>query len=529
MSDKVEKQIEEEEDIFAEVGTTGLKRSGGFIDQEWLRQLSSATLRYRAFSEMRDNDATIGAILYAIETLIRQVEWTVTPAENTDQSRAAAKFLEECMLDVSPNWETFLSEVLSMLPYGFSVFEVVYKIRAGQDQEDPRFNSRYEDGRIGWKRFAVRGQDTVERWDFTTEGQIAGFYQVAAPDYVETYIPANKCLLFRTKVERNNPEGRSLLRNAYRSWYFLKRLQEIEAIGVERDLAGLPVMEVPVEIMSPNATSAQSSLRTKLETVIQQIRRDEREGIVMPSHLDREGKPTGYKLSLLSTGGARALNTDQIIRRYESRIAMSVLAEFIMLGLDKSGSFALADSKTDLFATSLRTILQTIQSVFMSEAVRPLFELNPEFPEHCWPSITYGDIETQDLDKLGRYLQSLSAAGLVTPDPTLEDALREMADLPIVAADGAPMHEGDASLYGGTPGAYDSDPIIDEGEAQQTPHERTSTVETTKIDASMVKEVTDLLARYQSGEINRQQAAGILEIAGVPADTAMVMLSRSEG
>ena len=131
MSDQVEKQIEEDEDIFAEVGTTGLKRSGGFIDQEWLRQLSSATLRYRAFSEMRDNDATIGAILYAIETLIRQVEWTVTPAENTDESRAAAKFLEECMLDVSPNWETFLSEVLSMLPYGFAIFEVVYKIRAG--------------------------------------------------------------------------------------------------------------------------------------------------------------------------------------------------------------------------------------------------------------------------------------------------------------------------------------------------------------------------------------------------------------
>ena len=68
---------------FAEIGTTGLKRSGGFIDQEWLRQLATPTLRYRAFSEMRDNDATIGAILYAIETLIRQVEWSVTPAHDS--------------------------------------------------------------------------------------------------------------------------------------------------------------------------------------------------------------------------------------------------------------------------------------------------------------------------------------------------------------------------------------------------------------------------------------------------------------
>jgi len=507
--------------IFAEVGTTGLKRSGGYIDQEWLRQLSSATLRYRAFSEMRDNDATIGSILYAIETLIRQVEWTVTPAEDTDESREAAKFLEECLLDMSPNWEGFLSEVLSMLPYGYSVFEIVYKIRGGDDQEDPRFRSRYNDGRIGWRKLAVRGQDTVYRWDFTQEGEIEGFYQVAAPDYQEVFIPMDRCVLFRTKVERNNPEGRSLLRNAYRSWYFLKRLQEIEAIGVERDLAGLPVMEVPAEIMSPNASSGQKALRTSLETVIQQIRRDEREGIVMPSQLDRDGKPTGYKLSLLSTGGSRAMNTDQIIRRYESRIAMSVLAEFIMLGLDKSGSFALADSKTDLFATSLRTILQTIQSVFMKEAVQPLFEMNPEFPEHCRPTLTFGDIETQDLDKLGGYLQALSSAGLITPDPTLEDTLREMASLPTIAADGATMHDQESYLYDGTPSPYDSDPITTpEGGRPETDQVQSVAEEAVHPDASMMKQIADLIARFQAGELSRDQVIGIAQVSlpGIPIE-----------
>lgn len=517
---------ENKDGIFAEVGTTGLKRSGGFIDQEWLRQLSSATLRYKAFSEMRDNNATIGAILYAIETLIRQVEWTVQPADDSDECREAAKFLEECLLDMSPNWETFLSEVLSMLPYGYAVFETVYKIRAGEDQEDQRFRSRYNDGRIGWRKFACRGQDTVYRWEFTQEGTVAGFYQVAAPDYQEVFIPMDRCILFRTKVERNNPEGRSLLRNSYRSWYFLKRLQEIEAIGVERDLAGLPVMEVPAEIMSPNATSGQKSLRTSLETIIQQIRRDEREGIVMPSQLDRDGKPTGYKLSLLSTGGSRQMNTDQIIRRYESRIAMSVLAEFIMLGLDKSGSFALADSKTDLFATSLRTILQTIQSVFMSEAVQPLFEMNPEFKEHTWPTLSFGDIETQDLGKLGGYLQAISSAGLITPDPTLEDTLREMADLPVIAADGGGLHSEESHLYDGTPSPYDDEPI---SVAQRSPSAPES-AGPEKIDAAMVKEITNLVARYQAGEITRDQAEAIARISvpGIDPENLRMLLGSTE-
>lgn len=508
---------------FAEIGTTGLKRSGGFIDQEWLRQLATPTLRYRAFSEMRDNDATIGAILYAIETLIRQVEWSVTPAHDSDESREAAKFLEECLLDMTPNWESFLSEVLSMLPYGYSLFEVVYKIRGGE-QEDERFRSRYDDGRIGWRKLAVRGQDTIERWDFNKEGVIEGCYQVAPPSYSETFIPMSKCLLFRTKVERNNPEGRSLLRNAFRSWYFLKRLQEIEAIGVERDLAGLPVMHVPVEIMSPNASTAQKSLRSNLETVIQQIRRDEREGVVMPSELDRDGKPTGYKLSLLSTGGSRAMNTDQIIRRYESRIAMSVLAEFIMLGMDKTGSFALADSKTDLFATSLRTILQTIASVFQSEAIAPLFRHNPEFPEHCWPTLSYGDIESQDLDKLGKYLQALAGAGLITPDATLEDTLREAAALPTIASGGAAMHDSESHLYDGTPSPYPDDLGV-----AATTGEPPAEPEPAKIDASAMSAMMQVYEAVGTGQLDLTSAAGILRASGVSERDMKLILSSATG
>ena len=174
-------------------------------------------------------------------------------------------------------------------------------------------------------------------------------------------------------------------------------------------------MHVPLEVMSPNATSAQRSLRSSLETVIQQIRRDEREGILMPAETDRDGNPTGYKLSLLSTGGSRAMDTDVIIKRYESRIAMSVLAEFIMLGMDGTGSFALADSKTSLFATSLRSILESIASVLNTKAIPDLFALNPEFPERCWPELTYGDIETQDLQGTGQLRPVARSSGTHHP------------------------------------------------------------------------------------------------------------------
>jgi hypothetical protein len=393
---------------------------------EWLNQLKGIR-GVRAYTEMRDNDAVVGAILYAIESLIRQVEWTVRPADDSDAALDAARFLEECVEDMSNDWESFISETLSMLVFGFAPFEICYKVRGG-DSEDVTRRSKYNDGRIGWRKFSIRGQDTIAKWIFDEDGVVSGMVQRV--DFDEVVIPIEKLLLFVTKNERGNPQGRSLLRNAFRSWYFLKRLQEIEAIGVERDLAGLPVLQVPPQIMTSKATTAERALRNELESIIQQIRRDEREGVILPAELDRDGKPTGFKLSLLSSGGSRQMNTDQIIRRYESRIAMSVLAEFILLGSDAHGSFALASSKTALFATSLRAILESMAATLNRFAVDRLFAYNPEFDQTLLPRFTYGDIEDRPLDEISSFLTQMTNVGLITPDAGLEEVLRENAGLP---------------------------------------------------------------------------------------------------
>lgn len=417
---------EDNEQYYYELGQTGLKQAGGIIDAEWLNQLKGIR-GVRAYTEMRDNDAVIGAILYAIESLIRQVEWTVRPADDSDAALDAARFLEECVEDMSNDWESFISETLSMLVFGFAPFEICYKVRGG-DSEDVTRRSKYNDGRIGWRKFSIRGQDTIAKWIFDEDGVVSGMVQRV--DFDEVVIPIEKLLLFVTKNERGNPQGRSLLRNAFRSWYFLKRLQEIEAIGVERDLAGLPVLQVPPQIMTSKATTAERALRNELESIIQQIRRDEREGVILPAELDRDGKPTGFKLSLLSSGGSRQMNTDQIIRRYESRIAMSVLAEFILLGSDAHGSFALASSKTALFATSLRAILESMAATLNRFAVDRLFAYNPEFDQTLLPRFTYGDIEDRPLDEISSFLTQMTNVGLITPDAGLEEVLRENAGLP---------------------------------------------------------------------------------------------------
>jgi len=417
----------------AVLGSTGLKQHGGFIDEEFLHRLRGLN-GIKLYREMSENNSIVGAILFIIDMIVRQVEWRVQTPEGMEDNPAAVRekeFLESCLQDMSHTWEDFISEVMTMLIYGWQYNEIVYKIRKG-DSKDPKFRSQFNDGRWGWRRIEGRSQDTLFRWIFDEEGGLDGMVQqdIYRPMSGIVDIPIEKSLLFRTRSVKGNPEGKSLLRPAVRDWFFLKRVQEIEAIGIERDLAGMPLFEVPRELLLEDAEAEDKALRVALETMIQQIRVDERWGGLIPSELDREGNPTGYKFRLQTTGGRRMIDTNSIIKRYESRIAMVFLAEFIMIGMDKVGTESLHEGKSSMFKLALETILgEMIASPFNRFGVGRLMSRN-RVPREYWPMVKPADLDSPDLEKMGKFIQSLATAGLLSPNRPLEAKLLTDAKLP---------------------------------------------------------------------------------------------------
>jgi hypothetical protein len=403
---------------FSEMGISGLNRWGNAVSEEFLPQLQYPYAA-KVFKEMSDNDPTIGAILFAAEQLIRKAGWDVVPASESEADLEAAQFLRECMDDMSMSWANTITEILAMIPYGFSFHEIVYKVRKGPDQKNSKFRSKYTDGRIGWSRIPSRSQHSLYGWEFAENGDIKGFIQQAPPTYKMTTIPLSKGLLFRTKVARDNPEGRSMLRNAYRPWYFKKRIEEIEGIGIERDLAGLPVITPPetTDIWDPTNPEA-VRVKAIAENMVRNIRRDRSEGVVLPF---------GWELDLLSTGGSRQFDTNGIINRYDNRIAITMLADIVMMGGDKVGSFALGEVKKSMLAASLESIIQHIADVFNSYAVPKLFSFN-HFPGITdIPKIKPGEVETPDIKDMAFLLR---AGGLqVNKDLPLMNLIRRLISL----------------------------------------------------------------------------------------------------
>lgn len=414
------------------LGATGLKQYGGRIYEEFLPDLKGDKAA-RMYKEMSMNEPVITGILYAIRTLVRQTRWEIREADDTPEAKAAAEFVSECLFeDMEQTWSDTLSEILSFLTFGFSVNEITYKIRRGPTEEDKRFKSRFTDNRIGWRGFPIRSQESVEEWDIDNDdGSILGVYQQPPPYYDSRYIPREKFLLFRADAHKNNPEGRSVLRGAYISYFYKKKIQTYEGIGISRDLAGLPVLEVPLQILSSNASPSEKSVLAAMKTMVTRVGRDEFEGLVIPSETLADGTASGYRLKLLSAGGRRPIDVNEIIKRYESRIAMSMLGEFILLGTESVGSFALADNKTSLFAQALGTYLDSISAEFNNQAIPKLMRLNG-FQEKDFPSLAYDDIETPELAEMTGALSGLVGAGILTPDDKLEDFIREYANLPAV-------------------------------------------------------------------------------------------------
>tara|TARA_B110000495_G_C23041266_1_gene624743 strand:+ start:3228 stop:4592 length:1365 start_codon:yes stop_codon:yes gene_type:complete len=407
-------------------------RNGHIRSDEFIPELrgKSAVRKYR---EMRDNDSTIGAVMYAAEQVLRDVKLKVCPANDTPAALKEAEFVESIFNDMDHSLDDHIAEALSSLSYGFSWFEVVYKRRVGPYKQSDKKRSKFTDGRMGVRKIACRAPWTISRFDVDpNSGDVLGIYQDTGYASSKHYIPASKSLYYRTTTINGDPSGRSILRNAYSSYIYLNNLQNIEAIAVERELAGIPIARIPSEYLSSDATPAQTAFVANLQQILRDVKFNEQGYIITPSdtYPDKDGSPTDIKLvdvQLMSSSGTRNIDIDPIVRRYQHDMARSVLSEFLMLGGGSNGSYALSKSKTDLFLRALESYIQAIVDVLNKQLVERLWQLNG-LDYNLMPYIEAGDVAPHDLREIAGFLRNLNGA-----DINVSDHPEVIADLMAIA------------------------------------------------------------------------------------------------
>ena len=456
--------------LFADVGATGLRAFGGYVREDYLPNLTGrqgATV----YREMMDSSPIVGALMFAILGAMRKVEWRTESADDTPAAAEAAEFADSLRFDMDHTWDDFIVEALSMLGYGYAVHEIVYKRRAGPRKFGSKLAaSKFDDGMIGWRRLPLRSQDTILKWFFDENGAPMGVTQIPWIGSI-TDLPMEKLLLFRPTQHKNNPEGRSILRTAYRSYYFVKRLEEGEAIYIER-MSGNVVVRVPSSLLDAASAGDSLALATlnAYKNMATRSRTDEQMGILIPSdtYVGNNG-PTAiplfnYEYVTPAGGGAKGLDANTPIVRHKMDILSSVLADFIQMGHTTRGAQNLADTKVDLFLNSIEGWLNSMASVINQHALKRLWDLNG-LDADLMPEYVPDMAQQVDLDILSNFILRLSQSGVqIFPDEDLEAYVRDVAGLPD-AAEGASWkakEEEDAGSQEKNPAKTAAKSIIDD-------------------------------------------------------------------
>lgn len=398
----------------APVGVTGVAHFAGIVYDQDYDLAWQGIERDRTVQRML-NDPLIGSALLGVEMLLRRVDWSLEPAD-TPKGEACAEFVDECLADMVGFWpgET-LARVLTYLGWGWSALEVVHKRRA--------------DGRIGWDEWRLIPQFTRFGWEFDARGNASTLIQTDPQTYRQIPIPLDRCLIIRYGARDNSPEGSTPLRICWDAYYKKAKLEVIEGIGAERDLAGLPVMRIPAQDIQ-NRTPVYEMA----QQIVTGIRNDSEAGVLLASDRDAHGE-FEQTLELLSTGGSRMYDTDTIIRRYSNEVVTVFLANVMRTGQDGTGSYSLADTQSGLFQQATGAHLDTIADAINGQPIPRLIELNPEFAAEDAPKLKHGDIESSDLEQLGAYLINMANAGMLVDTPELRAFVHEVAGLPVPGLD----------------------------------------------------------------------------------------------
>jgi hypothetical protein len=421
-------------DFILERGSTGLRRAGGWVSEEFARDLQGLQA-LRKFREMADNSPVVGSSLFAIDMLLRQVDVTLEPADESQQALVWRDRFEEILFqDLSMSWAMQQSEIRSYLPYGFSLMEIVLKRRLGQDpgvdtQGQRLPQSRFDDGLIGVHKLAPRGQETIFRWEFDAVGDLLGAHQLdpyGGMGRTQAYLPIEKCLHFRATSYKENPLGRSILRTAYRPYYLLTHEENTEAIGHERTSSGFPMIGTPPQWWAAGATADELGQLDYLKRVGRNLRVDEETCFVYPLIFDGGGNQL-LKLEFASPAAGRPVDMDKTIQRYELRIMQSMLTDLIWLGHEQAGSWALHGGKTNILGMALSGFCMAEADVYNRVLIPLLGRLNG-VPETLYPRLCYGAVESPDLDELGNFILKYAGAGFETAD--LENTIRTLAGWP---------------------------------------------------------------------------------------------------
>ena len=412
------------------VGAMGTAVYGGYVQTPEDSSDLAGDRKFKTYGEILANTAIVAAGVRYFLNVLSKGNWTFTPSEADTDGRFAE--LAEQMLTEDPAtpWHRIVRRAGMYRFHGFSVQEWTAR--------------RHEDGHFTLKDVSPRAQNSIERWDIDFEtGEVRGIVQRTPQQQIDVYLPRGKVVYMVDDSLSDSPEGLGLFRHLVKPAKALRRLEQLEGIGFETDLRGIPVARGPFAALAAqvNAGTITQADRIALEKPIQDFVenhiRTAKSGLLLDSAQYRDlsadariSSTPQWDIELLtgSSTSLPALNT--AIQRLNTEMARILGVEQLLLGGgDSGGAYALSKDKTEAFFLIVNSTLEEIRQNICDDLLVPMWLLNG-WDLDTMPEVGIEEVNFSDVQMITSALRDLAQAGApLDPDDPAIDEVRAILGL----------------------------------------------------------------------------------------------------
>lgn len=380
--------------LVAKSDTDGFLQNGIVVSDEYNQNLVGSKA-IKIYDEMRSGDATIHAAFMAVKLPILSVRWYFEPASESKEDKEIAEFCSQALFeDPDYSWRETLEEILLYLIYGRMPFEVIYKFR--------------EDQMITLRKLQSIWPNTVYSWQL--EDKSFGIVQLSNGG--KFHVPGEKLCVFVNQKENNNWEGRSIFRSAYKHWYMKDKYYLIDAIATERQGVGIPYAR--------HQSGLSESDKSDLREMLKNIRANQKAYLMFDEKV--------LEVGFMKTNGDSNKKAKDMIDHHNRQIVLNILAQFLDLGSNATGSYALSKDQSEFFLLAEEAIATHVAQITQKNLVKKLVDYN--YTVQKYPTLKFEKIGSVDFTKLVEALTKLESAQIMQSDQEIVRYLRDAMDLP---------------------------------------------------------------------------------------------------
>lgn len=437
---------------YAPRGVPGFVAYGGYLSNPEENWRVAGQQRWIMASEILANISIVAASLRYMLNLVSRPVWKAVPPNDTAEAKALAEFMDSVLYEMDTSWSRIVRRTGTYRYHGFGFHEWTAKKR--------------DDGKIGIKAVDPRPQHTITKWDIDLKGDVAGIIQNAPQSGKEIYLPRQKLVYLVDDTFTDSPEGMGWFRQLVDPANRMKTMLQLEGIGFERDLSGIPVGRVPLGALNKlveagDITEVQrDAMLSAMRNFLEVKTKTHDTGIMFDSatyvNVTDNGQQTTnvplWDLELL-TGEQTSLDKlAEAIRRTAFDMAAIIGTEQMLVGREGAGSLALSEDKSRNLYLNANSILADMTEAFDRDIVGTVWTMNG-FPDDLRPYLDHEDVAFKDAEQIARTLRDMATAGaiLAPDDPAIND-IRDLMGIPnapemdietlgAIRAAGAPVKE----------------------------------------------------------------------------------------